>query len=81
MSDIKAKKFTDIMVRVWEDGDISIHNPQEFQFCTMYGVEGLQCNFEEGSNDYECLRIRLENIARGFLDVQALINEKQDIVG
>lgn len=75
---MRTKKFTDFQVRIWEDGDVSIISHEYFQFCTLYGLEGLQCNFEEGSNDYECLRIRLENIARSCLDVQALVNSKEE---
>lgn len=75
---MSTKKFTDIQVRIWEDGDVSIISHEHFQFCTLYGLEGLQCNFEEGSTDYECLRIRLENIARSCLDVQALVNSKEE---
>lgn len=58
------------------DGDISILS-DKFNYATLnYGrMYGLQCNYNEGTPEYNELLERLDKIYDLFIDVDKLINK------
>ena len=55
--------------------DVNILCDEEFQFATLFGMRGLQCNFREGSEEYVELDRQLHVIARAMVEVDRIIEK------
>lgn len=65
-------------VVVWEDGDVTFHLPKEMIFTTLGAKCGLQCNFEEDSDEFKTLLTACNTIANNFAVVDKIINSSKD---
>lgn len=65
-------------VAVWENGDVSISLSGEMIFGTIGSQCGLQCNFDEYSDEFKTLLIACNTIANNFAVVDRIIKSKKD---
>ena len=72
-------RWNDYNVRVWEDGDVSISLPNEFQYGTMLNSYGLQCNADGGTDEYERILVAARSVgdALARLDEAIAFNRKK----
>lgn len=65
-------------VVVWKEGDVTFHLPEEMIFTTLGAQCGLQCNFEEDSEEFKALLTACSTIAHSFAVVDKIIKNKKD---
>ena len=64
-------------VVVWDDGDVTFHLPKEMIFSTLSAKCGLQCNFDEGSDEFKTLLAACNTIANNFAVVDKIVNSNK----
>lgn len=55
--------------------DISIDAYKQFQYSTMANYQGMQCNFNEGSEEYNEMLKLCENIHQNFIKLNSLLQK------
>ena len=80
MKDKKDKFDTNVKMEKYEliviNGDISFGLNGEFYYCTLNNkLEGLQCNFEEGTQEYNELLSKCNKLRTLTLEISHLISK------
>lgn len=65
-------------VVVWANGDVTFACSGEMLFGTLGAQCGLQCNFEEDSEEFKTLLTACNTIADNFAVVDKIIKSKKD---
>ena len=71
-ANIKLEKYELIVI----GGDISFGLDGEFHYCTLNNkLEGLQCNFEEGTQEYDELLNKCKELGALTLEISRFISK------
>ena len=71
-TNIKLEKYELIVI----GGDISFGLNGEFNYCTLNNkLEGLQCNFEEGTQEYDELLNKCKELRALTLEISRFISK------
>ena len=68
----------DFHVRVW-DGSVFIHDRHNLDYTSMGVMEGFQCNYREGTKEYDDLRRVCGEIAEKFKELGKLLKENSTL--
>lgn len=71
-------KIIDFHVRVW-DNDVFIHDRYNLDYACMAEMEGFQCNYREGTKEYDDLRRVCGEIAEKFRELGKLLKENSTL--
>lgn len=70
------KKIIDFHVRVW-DNDVFIHDKYNLDYASMGVMECFQCNYHEGTKEYDDLRCVCGEIAEKFKELGKLLRKDE----
>ena len=74
-------RFNDYSVRVWEDGDVDVHNRARLAFMQMYGRAGIQSNATDPDME-KALRGACADVANAMRALESVLDEierRQDV--
>lgn len=72
------KNIIDFHVRLWGD-TVFIHDRHNIDYACMGVMEGFQCNYHEGTKEYDDLRRVCSEIAEKFKELGALLKENSTL--
>jgi hypothetical protein len=72
------KKIINFRVRVW-DNDVFIHDRHNLDYASMAEMEGFQCNYREGTKEYDDLRRVCGEIAEKFKELGKLLRKDETV--
>lgn len=67
----------DFHVRVW-DNDVFIHDKYNIDYASMGVMEGFQCNYHEGTKEYEAQKCICAEIAEKFRELGKLLRGNKE---
>lgn len=65
-------------VVVWNEGDVTFHLPQEMIYTTLGARCGLQCNFEEGSDEFNLLLAACNEVANNMAVIDKILKSNKN---
>lgn len=68
-------EFRDYNVRVWSDGDVSMSVPSMFEYGTLGGMDGIQCNVSDYTNEYKEIYAAARDVADALRRLDAAIGK------
>lgn len=70
-------KMIDFHVRVWDDS-VFIYDKYNLDYTSMGVMEGFQCNYYEGTKEYDDLRRVCGEIAEKFKELGKLLRKDEE---